>query len=240
VCSSDLTVILLCDQGRGKGFLQGLDKKTGQVKWEQKRTKTSQNNTTPLLLTVKGKPQMVILGSEILQGLDPASGEPVWWCKTRGFGASPVYAKGLVYAAKGGDEPAVAVDPTGEGDVAKTHVKWQLPKLPGDYSSPVIAGDYIYQVQKEGIVGCLKLTTGETVFVERLDKVSKLASPIATADGRVYFVSTGTSYVIKAGPKLEILGGGNLGGWGNGSSAAVSGGRIFVRDFEFLYCLGKK
>ena len=46
--------------------------------------------------------------------------------------------------------------------------------------------------------------------------------------------------MIKAGPKLEILGGGTLGGWGNGSSPAVSGGRIFVRDFKFLYCIGKK
>jgi hypothetical protein len=90
------------------------------------------------------------------------------------------------------------------------------------------------------VVGCLKVSSGETVFAERLDGVSKLASPIATADGRVYFVSTGKSYVLKAGPKPEVLGGGDLQGWGNGSSPAVSSGRIFVRDFEFLWCLGKK
>lgn len=70
--------------------------------------------------------------------------------------------------------------------------------------------------------------------------MSKLASPVATADGRLYFVSTGKSYVIKAEAALEVLGKGDLRGSGNGSSPALSGGRIFIRDFDFLYCLGKK
>lgn len=73
----------------------------------------------------------------------------------------------------------------------------------------------------------------------RLEDLSHLASPIAAADSRIYYVSTGKSYVLKAGPRLEVIGGGNLYGGGNGSSPAVSNGRIFVRDFEFLYCLGK-
>ena len=244
LCASPIlyqdTLILPCDQGGGRGFLQCLDKQTGQIRWEQKRTKAGCCNTTPLVMSVKGKPQMILAASEELQGLDPASGEPIWWCKTPGFGQSPITAQGLVYTSKGGNEPAMLVDPAGEGDLAKTHVKWKLPKMPGDYSSAVIAGQYVYFAQKEGVVGCLKVSSGETVFAERLDGVSKLASPIATADGRVYFVSTGKSYVLKAGPKPEVLGGGDLQGWGNGSSPAVSSGRIFVRDFEFLWCLGKK
>lgn len=52
--------------------------------------------------------------------------------------------------------------------------------------------------------------------------------------------TTGKSYVIKAAAPLDVLGRGDLGGSGNGSSPAVSGGRIFIRDFDFLYCLGKK
>jgi outer membrane protein assembly factor BamB len=244
LCASPIlyrdTVILPCDQGGGRGFLQGLDKKTGQVRWEQKRTKTGCSNTTPLLIEVKGKPQMILAASEELQGLDPATGRAIWWCRTPGFGESPVTAFGLVYTSKGGDEAAMLVDPTSEGDVAATHVKWKLPKAPGDYSSAVVAGDYLYFVQKEGIVGCRKFMSGEMVFTERLEGVSKLASPIATADGRIYFVSTGRSYVLKVGPRPEILGGGDLQGWGNGSSPAVSNGRIFVRDFENLWCIGKK
>jgi outer membrane protein assembly factor BamB len=244
ICQSPIlyqdTVILSVDQDRGQGYIQALDKKTGEVKWEQKRPKTGCCNTTPILLDVKGKTQMIVACENVLQGLDPATGEPAWWCKSCGFGESPVIGSGLVYADKGGNEWAMCVDPTGQGDVTQTHVKWQIDKSPGEYSSAVIAGDHIYKARKEGEILCRKLATGEEVFTAELKGVSKLAGPFATADGRVYFVSTGKSYVIKAGPTLEILGGGNLGGGGNGSSPAISTGRIFVRDFEFLWCLGGK
>jgi hypothetical protein len=79
------------------------------------------------------------------------------------------------------------------------------------------------------------------VYTEPLKGVFTLASPIATANGRIYFVGAGKSYVIKAGPKFEILGGGHVGGWDIGASPAVSGSRIFVRDGDFLYYyIGKK
>jgi len=244
ICQSPVlyrdTVILSCDQSRGKGWLQALDKKTGEVTWEHKRPTAGCSNATPLLLDVQGKTQLIAAGGEILEALDPANGEPIWWCKSRGFGESPAHGAGLVYADKGLNEQAVCLDPTGKGDVTATHAKWQKPKSPGDYSSAVIAGECIYKVRKEGEILCTKLATGEDVYTATLEKVSKLASPIAAADGRIYFVSTGTSYVIQAGPKLEILGGGSLGGWGNGSSAAVANGRIFVRDFQFLWCIAAK
>ncbi len=244
ICSSlalhDDLVYLLVDGARGLGYLQALDKKTGEVKWEKKRDKMGHNNSSPILLPIGGKPQLILAGSNVLQGLDPATGEPIWWSKSVGFGQTPAYGSGLLYADRGGNELAVCVDPTGKGDVTQTNVKWQNKKSPGDYSSPVIAGEFIYKYHKESTVGCYKLATGELLYTAELKDVSKLASPFATADGRIYFMSTGKSYVLKAGPTLEIIGGGNLGGWGNGSSPAVSAGRIFVRDFDFLWCIGKK
>lgn len=237
------TVMLLFEQGGGAGTLRALDKKTGEVKWEQKRDKDqcTQCNTTPLLIDVQGKPQLVILGSKILQSLNPDNGEPIWWCtNANGFGSSPIYSSGLVYADVGNSKPALAVDPTGKGDVTQTHVKWRLPEAAGDWASAVSDGQYVYKIDETDTVTCRKLATGETVYTGRLPDASPLASPIATADGRIYFVSTGKCYVIKAGPKFEIIGGGQLGGWDIGASPAVSDGRIFVRDNDCLYCIGKK
>ena len=73
-------------------------------------------------------------------------------------------------------------------------------------------------------------------------------SPVATKDGRIYFAGAGTSCVIKAGPKLEVLATNDLGeGERNewtltGPSAAVSGGKIFLRGPRSLscICIGKK
>jgi len=244
ICQSPIlfgdTVILFCDQYHGGGWAQALDKKTGEVKWEQSRAKTGFSNTTPILLDVDGKPQVIALGSGIVQGLDPATGEPIWWAKCKGFGESPASSGTLLYVDKGCNETAACIDPTGKGDVTATHVKWTREKSPGDYASPVVFGGHVYKVCKEGEIACLDLATGKEVYTAKLKKVSKLASPFATADGRIYFVSTGNSYVLKAGPKLEILGEGSLGGWGNGSAPAIANGRIFVRDFEFLWCIGNK
>lgn len=236
------TVILSVDQARGQGYVQALDKKTGDLKWEQKRPNTAYCNTTPLILEVNGKPQLIAACENSLRGADPATGEIIWSCKAPSFGESPVASAGagLVIVDKGGNEPTLAIDPTGQGDVSQTHVRWRIDKSPGDYASPVISGDLIFKASAEGEILCRKLATGEEVFREKLDKVSKLASPIATADGRVYFLSTGTSYVIKSEPKLEVIGGGDLGGGGNGSSPAIANGRIFVRDFDFLWCISAK
>ena len=63
---------------------------------------------------------------------------------------------------------------------------------------------------------------------------------VATADGRIYFASAKKSYVIKAGPKFEVLAVNDLDGGDNAASAAVSDGRIFIRGDRVLYCIGKK
>jgi outer membrane protein assembly factor BamB len=244
ICSSPVlyrdTVLLLLDQGGGAGFLRALDKDTGEVKWEHKRAKVSYSNATPLLIQVAGKDELIIAASNALQGLDPATGRLRWWCTASGFGSSPVYASGLIYSDSGTNGAALAVEPGGEGDVTKTRVKWKLPKVPAAYSSAIIWGDYVYRTHRPGVLTCRRLSTGEEVFSERLEEVSELASPFATPDGRIYFASTSKSYVIQAGPKLEVLATNVLKGGRTGASAAVSNGRIFLRDRQFLYCIGKK
>lgn len=243
ICASPVlyrdTVILRLDLGRGSGFLQGLDKKTGQVKWEQKRPNLTYCNTTGLILDVKGKPQLVIAGSDLLQGLDPAGGEPVWWCKSKAFGPSPVCGSGLIYIDKG-NESAMAVDPTGQGDVTATGVKWQTTKVSAEYSSPVVVGDCVYRSTKPGGVLCRRLSSGEEVYSEPVKGISILASPVAAAGGRIYFISADKSFVVQAGTTFNLLATNALGGGSNGSSAAVSRGRFFVRDGESLWCIGAK
>ncbi|MBL8795281.1 MAG: PQQ-like beta-propeller repeat protein [Planctomycetia bacterium] len=245
ICSSPIlyedTVILLVDQHGGGAYLQGIDKKTGEVKWEKKRPKASFCNSTPVLLNVQGKSQLIVCGSNLIEGLNPANGDTIWSCAGSAWGSSPAFGSGLLYIDRGASGPGLALDVGGQGDVSRSHVKWVAEKVAAEYSSPVICGDYIYRTQKPGILRCWKLSTGEAVFTERLEGLSILASPIATADGRVWFLTPGRSYVIKAGPNLEVLAKNELGGDGNtGASPAVANGRIYLRDGTSLYCIGKK
>jgi hypothetical protein len=67
-----------------------------------------------------------------------------------------------------------------------------------------------------------------------------VASPIATADGRIYFASADKTYVIQAGTKLNILAVNSLDNGGGWSSPAAAGGRLFLRGDQSIVCVGKK
>src|SRR4029077_17707333 len=123
----------------------------------------------------------------------------------------------------------LAVDPTGMGEVTKSHVIWKGPSVPGDsLGSPLIVGDYLYRLQSPGVLKCHKLPSGDLLYTERLKEGATASSPVATADGRIYFATAGKSYVIRAGPTFEVLGTSALGD-ANPSSPAIANGRLYLR-----------
>ena len=232
----DDTVLMICDKVGGKSSLIAFDRRSGGVKWEQKRPEVGFAHSTPVLTQVRGKMQMLVAASNALQGLDPVTGMVLWTCAARGDTASPVLGGDIVFCDSGRGGPGTAVDPTGTGDVTKTHLKWKK-EVPEGFSSPIVVGDYIYRLHNPGLVTCWKLATGEEVYKERLQGItSTAASPIATPEGRIYFASAGKSYVLQAGPVIKVLAINDLGDPCH-ASPAVSDGMIILKGSKFLYCI---
>lgn len=77
------------------------------------------------------------------------------------------------------------------------------------------------------------------MFKERLQGLSAAVSPVATADGRLYLASAGKSFVLRAGPTLEVLGRGDLGD-DSSASPAIAESKLFLKGRRFLYCICKK
>jgi outer membrane protein assembly factor BamB len=227
------TVILQCDQVNHKSFLVAFDRKTGVERWRQNRPESGFSHSTPTLVTIQGKPQLLMAGSDALQGVDPANGKVLWSCPARGDTVSPVLADGIVYCDSGRGGPAIAVE------VGKSTALWKIPNVAEGFSSPVVADGYIYRLHNPGILKCWKLSDGKEMFSERLTGVSTASSPFTTPDGRVYLAGGGKSYVIKTGPKLEVLAVNDLND-ASEASAAVAGGRIYLKGRQNLYCVGKK
>jgi outer membrane protein assembly factor BamB len=233
------TVILQCDGTRKSSRLVAFDRKSGETMWEQKRPTNDFAHSTPTLAKIDGKDQLLVAGSNSLQGVDPGNGKVIWSFAARGDTVSPVVGGGVAYIDSGRGGPGFAVDPTGSGEVTKTHLKWKANNVPEGFSSPVIVGEHIYRVHSPAILKCWKRDSGEVVFSERLDEISTYASPIVTPEGRIYIASAGRTYVVKAGPKLEVLAVNDLGDASH-ASPAVSNGRIYLRGRLNLYCVGKK
>jgi outer membrane protein assembly factor BamB len=239
------TVLLLCATAVAKDArLVAFDARTGETRWERKLN-VGFAHSTPVLIGVNGRPQLVLCASggrsrpEGIQGLDPASGRPLWWCTGPGEASSPAFGAGLLYCDGGRGGPGVAVDPTGEGDVTGTHLRWTVPQVPEGFASPIIVGDYLFRHHAPDVLKCWNVRTGEPAFAERLPGVSARSSPIADAQGRLYFASGGRSFVLRAGPKLEVLATNDLGDRGD-ATAAAAGGKIFIKGGTTLFCVGRR
>lgn len=233
------TIVLQCDETGGESRLIAFDRKTGDVKWEEKRPGVGFAHSTPVLATVGKELQLLLAASNAVQGADPATGKVLWSCGAKGDTVSPVLAGGVVYLDSGRGGPGVAVDPTGKGDVTKTHLRWTAKVVSEGYSSPAADEEYLYRLHKPEVLTCRRLSDGEVVYSERVAGVNTSASPVLTADGRLYLVSGGKSVVVKAGPKFEVLATNNLGD-NSPASPAVAGGRLFIKGQKSLYCIGEK
>lgn len=150
------------------------DKATGQEKWRTKFPKMGFGHSTPLLIDVKGKPQLLVLASgmgpadEALRALDPADGKILWTCKAAGDASSPAYGAGIVYCDSGRGGPGFAIDPTGSSDVSKTHIRWTVNNVPEAISSPIIVGEHVYRLHRPGILKCWEAASGKEAYSQRL------------------------------------------------------------------------
>lgn len=241
------TVILFCAMSKkSDSRVVAFEKRSGEVKWETKLVDTDFGHSTPVIIPVNKKDQMLLLASgmneseKALQSLDPTNGEILWWCRGEGDASSPTYGSGLVYFDSGRGGRGVALDPTGSGDVSKTHIRWTITQVGEALSSPIIVGKYLYRLHTPGIVKCWDVSTGKQLYSERVRDISTTwASPIADPDGHLFFANAGKSYVIKSGPEFEVLAVNDLGD-GNHPSQAVSNGRMFLAGMKKLYCIGVK
>jgi outer membrane protein assembly factor BamB len=241
VCSSPIlyndTVIIV---GIAKSGLRALAKETGQMKWEQ-QTRDQNRMATPALITIGGRTQLIHYAGGI-QALDPATGDLLWFCRGVTSGqSSPVFGAGLLYTDAGrGGQFCNAVDATGKGDVSKTHVKWRAKTATAAGSSAIAVGEYVYRSCDPGLITCRELATGNLVYEERTPKISPGTSPIACADGRLYFASAGKSYVIRSGARFELLATNDLDDGPDYTTPAVSNGRLFIKGKSYLWCIGRK
>jgi outer membrane protein assembly factor BamB len=239
------TLILLCAMSPARDSrVMAFAKTTGEVKWQQPLPNTGFGHSTPVVIQIDGRPKMLVAASggsvadAALQSFDPANGERLWWCRGSGETASPAFGSGIVYFDSGRGGQGVAVDPTGSGDVSKTHIRWTTPTIPEALSSPIIAGHHVYRLHNPGILKCWEAATGKEVYAKRLEGISTTwASPIADPRGRIFFANAGKSYVIQAGAEFRVLAVNDLGD-GNHPSPAVAGAKLFLVGLKNAYCIG--
>jgi outer membrane protein assembly factor BamB len=216
-------LLILTMDGIDFQYLVALDKETGKTIWKTDRTANWNDleadgqprgggdfrkaYSTPLLIDVAGRKQMLTVGSKAAYSHDPATGKEIWKLNHPGFSAAarPVFDGTNAYIATGnGKGEMLCVRGDGQGDITETHVVWRngrgFPRMP----SPVLAKGLLFMVSDSGIASCLEAATGLELWQERLG--GDYAASLMYADGRVYcFGQDGKATVLKAARTYEVL-----------------------------------
>jgi outer membrane protein assembly factor BamB len=236
---ADDALVFNCD-GLEHPFVVALNRATGRVLWKTERQTDCYKKfsfSTPLLITVNGKKQIVSPGSGAVCSYDLATGREIWRVSYgEGYSVvpSPVYGHGLVFICTGFESPKLlAIRPDGQGNATETHVVWTGQSAAPLTPSPLLVGDELYLISDNGVASCLDARTGRLYWKERIGG-SHSASPIA-ADGKIYFQSEeGDAVVIKAGKKFDRLAK-NVMGEKTLASYAACDCSIYIRTEKHLY-----
>jgi outer membrane protein assembly factor BamB len=236
-------VIMQCDESGMNSFIAAFDKKTGKEAWRVARKVDVTWSTPVLVKTAKGT-ELVAGAAEAIIAYDPATGKELWRHKGLESNAvpSPVVSNDLVVLTSGyPNKIALALKAGGSGDVTGTsQLAWSYNKGTAYVPSPILYGDYVYLMTDRGLLTCLDAKTGKMEYEgQRVPKPTTfLASPVAY-EGKILLTSEdGETFILKAGPKHEVLGSNSV-GEPVYASPAIANGNLFIRGEKHLFAIGK-
>jgi len=231
-------------------FIAAYDIKNGKRLWMTPREEIP-SWSTPTVYEGKSRAELVTNGTKAIRGYDPVTGKELWRLGPNSEVATPtpIFAHDLIYVTTGYRviQPIYVIRPGAAGDISLKNGKessdfiaWSKTRGGPYMPTPVIYGDLLYIVSNQGVLTTYQARTGERVYQERLGGKGGAftASPVAS-DGKIYLSSEdGEVFVVKAGPKYELLAT-NPVGQVMMATPAISDGLVIVRGVSHLFAFGE-
>ncbi len=241
---------LICTVGGPLGTVAALNKQTGDVVWRSAELTDQAAYTSPMLAEFGGVRQYVILTNQGLRGIAAADGKLLWKHDHR-LGtevvSSPIIHGSLVHITVGTANGNDIVQVNREGDKFTVEELYSGNNLANHHGNVVRVGDYVYGSGARQGFGCQKLPSGELAWSER--KVP--TGSVTYADGKLFCYSEGdgTLHLLEANPaactilskaKIPMSSANRKPSGKIWTPPVVSGGRLFVRDQELIFCFDVK
>ena len=239
----------------GPSYLVALDKATGKLAWKADRNlgapeEAAQSYSTPVVLNDSGKETLITLGADHVTAHDAANGKEIW--RVGGFNpggerffrsiASAVVHNGIVVAPYARGKLVTAIKLGGNGDVTSSNIAWKTNEIGTDVPTPVAADGKVYVLGDRGIVTCLEVASGKTVWSGQVEKhrLNFSSSPIL-ADGKLYITrEDGKTFVLGTGSEFKVLAENELDGSQAVATPVFVDGHIYIRTDTHLFCIGGK
>lgn len=242
------------EQARAAHRFMAFDKRTGEMVYVSAPGGRPYDTTysPPVIADIDGMRLFIAGGSDgAMHAIQLYTGQPVWKfvMSKRGINTGAAVHGSTVFVSHSEENLdtnemglLAALDGTARGDIQKDRIKWQVKGFQGGYSSPVIDGDRLLQIDNGANLFAFDLITGRQLWKQNLGTIQK-ASPVL-GDGKLYVgTENGKFYIIRPGQeKAEILDADQLPGEQEAiiASAAISDGRIYLVSTERTYCIGRK
>ena len=241
---------------RGAHRFIAFDKRTGETIWVSAPGGRPYDTTyaAPIIVNVNGT-RLLIQGASdgVVYAIKPQTGEPVWKYEIskRGLNTGAVVYNNMAILTHSEENlnssemgMMTAVDATAKGEIKKEQVKWTNLGWQGGFSSPVLDGDRLYQIDNSANIAAFDVNNGKQLWLKNLGTIQK-ASPVF-ADGKLYVgTENGKFFILKpSATGCEILSEVQLGTEAQPEaiigSVAVANGRVYIVSDSGLYCIGKK
>ncbi len=231
-------------------FISAYSLKTGKLVWKTTREEISSWGT-PTVYEGRTRTELITNGSKAIRGYDPATGRELWRLTPNSEVTTPTpfVARDLIYVTSGYApiQPIYAIRPGATGDISlkdgkdsNSFIAWSKQRGGPYMPTPIVYVDVFYTCSNQGVVTAYNADTGERLYQERLGGKGGAftASPVAS-DGKIYLSSEdGDIFVIRAGPKYELLAT-NPVGEVMMASPAISDGLIIVRGLNHVFAFGE-
>ena len=242
--------------GRGTHRFMAFDKRTGETIWVSAPGARPYDTTyaAPTIVNVNGTRLLIQGGSDgFVHAIKAGTGEPVWKIEIskRGLNTGVVVHGNtaiLTHSEENIDSNEMgmilAVDAAAKGDIKPDQIKWRTYGWQGGFSSPVIDGDRLYQVDNGANLAAFDIKTGKQLWLKNLGTIQK-SSPVL-ADGKLYVgTENGKFFILKPGATgADIIDEDQLGTAALPeaiiASPAISNGRVYVVSDSNVYAFGKK
>ncbi len=239
-----------------------LDKRTGEIVYVASPggRPYDTNYSAPVITTINGL-RLLISGSGdgAVHAIKPQTGEKVWsFIAAKRAINTGVVVSGTSVIVSHGDENLDtsrmgllgAIDGSQTGDIKTT--KWALKGTEFGFSSPVLAGNRLYQIDNGAVLHAFDVENGTMLWEHSIGTGQK--APLVMADGKLYVgTENGRFFIIRPhADRAEVLSdvllpvSTNSVGGSEGtpeqivSGAAISRGRVFFVSSDAVYAIGPR
>src|SRR3989441_347002 len=238
------------------------DKRTGDIMYSANPGGRPYDTAyAPALVTTINGLRLLIdgIGDGAIHAMKPQTGEKVWsFAAAKRAINTGVVVKGSTVIVSHGDENidlaergmVAAIDGSQKGDIKKT--LWAETGIRFGFSSPVVDGNLVYQIDDAADLHAYDLATGKEVWHQGLGTVQK--APLVLADGKLYVgTEAGKFFILRPGAEradvlseVELPLSKNSVQQADGTpepilaGAAVSRGRVFFVSSDAVYAIGPR